>query len=135
MEDSREDLESAGAKTPDRGPPPGDGERALDLLSPANAGVALEPAAPRVSPERIDALDGFGLVARDPDVEVSVYVYAEWGAGAQHVAALQSLAAAGGQEAETAINGALLFLGIIENDDLPARFRLNDLLSAFSGRE
>lgn len=110
-------------------------ERALDLLAPANTGVALEPTPPRVPPERIGALDGLGLASPDPDVQVSVYVYAEWGAGSQHVGLLQSLADAGGQEAETAINGALLFLGIIKKDDLPARFLLNDLLSAFSGRE
>lgn len=110
-------------------------ERALGLLSPANTGVTLESTAPRVPPGRIGARDGFGLASPDPDVRVSVYVFAEWGAGAEHAVPLQNLVEAEGYETDTAINGALLFLGIIHQDDLPARFLLNDLLSAFSGRE
>jgi len=110
-------------------------QRALDLLSPANTGVTLEPTAPRVPPDRMGALDGFGLASRDPDVRVSVFIFAEWGAGAPRAASLQNLAEAEDREADTAINGALLFLGTINKDDLPARFLLNDLLSAFSGRE
>jgi len=110
-------------------------ERAIDLLSPANTGVSLEPAAPRVPPEQLGALDGFGLASREPDARVSVYVFAEWGAGAEHTALLENLAESDGREADTAINGALLFLGTIAKDDLPARLLLNDLLSAFSGRE
>lgn len=114
-------------------------QAALDLaralLSPDRVGVTFEETPPDPAIEQLGALAGFGAAADDYDIRVSVYVLDGWGRGRDHIEMLTARAEAHGRQASTAVNGQLLFVGTAPRDDEGARFLLNDLCSAFAGRE
>ena len=113
-------------------------ERARFLLRPERARVELTEIPPLKPAEDIGALAGIGFEAKDPDVTASVYVFENWN---QHAAAVDKLRADVPSEGTRILhgtNGPLLFFGytrIDGPDRIKARYRLADLLSAFSGDE
>lgn len=123
---------------PERGPTEAQSRLATAraLLSRELAGVALDevPADPPL--EELAALAGFGAVVVGQDLRVSVYLLDSWGRGHEHAAALRSRAEADHRLARVAVNGDLLFVGTVAADgDSTELFQLNDLCSAFAGRE
>ena len=110
-------------------------ETARALLSPDSTGVDLEEVAPDPPVGEVGALAGFGAVAVGHDVRLAVYVLDTWGRGHEHRAALEARAQRAGRRVCIAVNGVLLFVGTAPMDDGAARFILNDLCSAFAGRE
>jgi hypothetical protein len=110
-------------------------ETARALLSRDRHGVNLEPAAPDPPLELLGALAGFGAVAVGHDVRLSVYVLDTWGRGHDHRKLLETRAKEAGRRVCIAVNGVLLFVGTAASDDGDSRFILNDLCSAFAGRE
>jgi hypothetical protein len=109
-------------------------ELAWKLLSPERTGVVLVETAPDPVPAEIGALAGFGAVAPDHVVQVSAYVFNEWGAGHEQAEALVARAGGGGRRVRTVVNGRLLLLATAGRED-PDGFVLNDVCSAFAGRE
>lgn len=105
------------------------------LLSPSRVGVTLERTAPDPVIEQLGALAGFGAVAGGYDIRISVYLLDAWGRGHDHIEALEARAMASGRQVRAAVNGELLFVGTAPQGDDTARFVLNDLCSAFAGRE
>ncbi len=106
------------------------------LLSGELTGASLEEVAPDPPLEELGAVAGFGAVVVGHDLRLSVYVLDTWGRGHDHTAALRSRAEASRRLAVVAVNGELLFVGTIATDGGPReRFLLNDLCSAFAGRE
>jgi hypothetical protein len=84
----------------------------------------------------LNAAAGFGAVVVGHDLRFSVYVLDSWGRGHEHTDALMSRARAHGRVAAVAVNGDLLFVGTVAADGDPAeQLLLNDLCSAFAGRE
>jgi hypothetical protein len=113
--------------------------RARRRLRPERTRVSLQDAQPLVAPADIGAVDGFGLQAKDPDVVGAVYVF---GSQREHAAAHEKLKAAVPQgddlRVEASSNGPLLFFGYAHTggpDGTDAKYRLLDLVSAFSGEE
>jgi hypothetical protein len=106
------------------------------LLSDQLIGVSLVEVAPDPPLEELGALAGFGAIVRAHDLRFSVYLLDAWGRGHDHAAALRSRAQASRRLAAVAVNGDLLFVGTIAADGGSGdRFLLNDLCSAFAGRE
>jgi len=97
-------------------------------------GAALLDVAADPAPAELGAVDGFGAVVPDSDLRLSVYVFDSWGAGNAHTDAMTSRAEADHRLARVAVNGDLLFVGTVSADSA-VRFLLNDLCSAFAGRE
>ena len=85
-------------------------------------------------PGDIGALSGFGAAAPDHDLRLSAYVFDQWGGGHEQSEALVARAGAGGQLARAVVNGRLLLLATAGPAD-PHGFVLNDVCSAFAGRE
>ncbi len=106
------------------------------LLSGALTGAALRDVDPDPPLADLGAEAGFGAVVVDSDLRLSVYVLDAWGAGAAVADGLRSRAESVQRLARVAVNGDLLFVGTVSADgDATERFLLNDLCSAFSGRE
>jgi hypothetical protein len=112
--------------------------RCRTLLSRKRTRVALEETPPEQDPASLGAFGGLGFVARQPDVQASVYVFEDWG---QHAAVIQQLKnkfPAHGVSLQYGTNGGLLFFGHTRTDGpegVEAEFRLADLVTAFSGNE
>jgi hypothetical protein len=113
--------------------------RARRRLRPERTRVALLDAPLLVAPADIGALDGYGLQAKDPDVVAAVYVF---GSQREHAAAQTKLKSAvphgDDVRVEASSNGPLLFFGYTRTggaDGTDAKYRLLDLVSAFSGEE
>jgi hypothetical protein len=113
--------------------------RARRRLRPERTKVSLLDAQPLMAPAEIGALDGFGLQTRDPDVVGAVYVFSSQ---REHAAAQAKLRSAAPQEddvrVEAGSSGPLLFFGYTRTggaDGTDAKYRLLDLVSAFSGDE
>lgn len=118
---------------------PSDPESQLDLartlLADALAGQSPTEIAPEPSLAELEALAGFGAAIGD-DLRFSVYVLDAWGRGEDHAAALRDSARSNGRTAETAVNGDLLIVATIPaQPSIDDRILLNELLSAFAGRE
>lgn len=87
-------------------------------------------------PDALDALDGVGITYPDGST-VSLYEFASWDA-ANNAAQDWNDSAEGGVYRIAATNGAVLFAGSVPTngaDDIGPQFALNDLVSAFSGKE
>jgi hypothetical protein len=114
-------------------------ERTRELLNAERTGVGLQEGQPEWSPESLGARAGLGFTASDPDLRVSVFVFDEWGGGGEAGNRLQEeLSNDPGVYAAVGTNGRLLFVGHTRVDGpegTGAKYRLADLLSAFSGRE
>lgn len=106
------------------------------LLSGELTGASLEEMAPDPSLEELGAVAGFGAVVVGHDLRLSVYLLDAWGRGHDQVPAVRSRAEANHRVAGVAVNGELLFVGTVSAEGESAeRFLLNDLCSAFAGRE
>lgn len=112
--------------------------RCRSLLSPQRARTPLTESAPEPAPESIGALGGLSFAASSPDVRASVYVFTSQ---SEHAAAVTKLTATVPPKGLLILhgsNGRLLFFGWTRTDG-PARedakYRLADLISAFSGDE
>lgn len=109
---------------------------ARSLLSPERVGVTLVEVAPDPPLEELGARAGFGAVVADHDVRLSVYVLDAWGRGHDHTEALVARAEADHRHPAMVVNGELLLFGTIPAGGAPGeQFLLNDLCSAFAGRE
>lgn len=112
--------------------------RCRSLLSPRRARTQLAESAPEPAPESIGALGGLGLTARAPDVRASVYVFTSQSEHAAAVTKLTATVPKEGREILHGSNGRLLFFGWTRTDGpdgVDAKYRLADLISAFSGDE
>jgi len=106
------------------------------LLTRELKGAAVQDVAPDPPLAALGAVDGFGAVVADSDLRLSVYVFDAWGAGAAHVDGLRTRAESDNRVARVAVNGELLFVGTLSDDgEATEDFLLNDLCSAFAGRE
>lgn len=106
------------------------------LLAPERVGVTLEDAPPDPPLGELGALAGFGAVVAGHDIHLSVYVLDAWGRGHDHAEALEARAGTNGRTALVAVNGQLLLVATAPAvTGAEARFLLNDLVSAFAGRE
>jgi hypothetical protein len=118
---------------------PTDPESTLDfartLLGNALADQSSAELPPEPSLADLDALAGFGGAVGD-DVRFSVYVLDAWGRGEEHAAKLRHGARSSGRTAEVAVNGSLLLVATVPaQPSIDDRILLNELLSAFAGRE
>ena len=118
---------------------PTDPESKLDfarrLLADALADQSSTEIPPETSLADLDALAGFGGAIGD-DLRFSVYVLDAWGHGQDHAAGLRQGARSSGRTAEVAVNGDLLIVATIPaQPSIDDRILLNELLSAFAGRE
>jgi hypothetical protein len=118
---------------------PSDPESKLDfaraLLGDALADQSPAEIAPEPSLDHLDALAGFGAAIGD-DLRFSVYVLDAWGRGEEHESALRDSARSSGRTAEVAMNGDLLIVATIPaQPSIDDRILLNEVLSAFTGRE
>lgn len=112
--------------------------RCRTLLSPQRARTPLVESSPEPAPESIGALGGAGFAARAPDVRASVYVFTSQSEHAAAVAKLSATVAKEGHRILHGSNGRLLFFGWTRTDGPDgedAKYRLADLISAFSGDE
>ncbi len=105
------------------------------LLSSVLTGKPSKESVPDPPVAELDALTGFGLLFGD-DLRLSVYLMQAWGQGEEHAASLREHARASGRTAEVVVNGDLLLVATIAaQPHLDDRILLNELLSAFAGRE
>jgi hypothetical protein len=108
---------------------------ARTLLTDALADQSSVEIPPEPSLADLDALAGFGGAAGD-DLRFSVYVLDAWGRGEDHAAELRRGAPSSDRMAEVAVNGDLLIVATIPaQPSIDDRILLNELLSAFAGRE
>lgn len=108
------------------------------LMHPERTRVALERGEPEREPEALGALAGEGYRSHDPDIHVSVYVFASWSELQPVAKQLQEELAADGVHVAIASNGPMLFVGHTRIDGqggTNARFALGDIVSAFAGDE
>jgi hypothetical protein len=110
-------------------------EAAATVLSAERTAIRVRFCAPQPPSDEISAAGGFGLTTDGHDVRVSVYAFSHWGEGQEHAVDAEAAASATERIAVVAVNGPLLFVGTAPSGDLPALFVLNDLCSAFAGRE
>ncbi len=113
-------------------------ERARVLLSSKRARVTLQEIAPIRPAKEIGAVDGIGFKAEDPDAYASVYVFESHSQMAAAVTKLKASIPTEGMRVLDARNGLLLFIGYTRIDGpqgIDAKFRLSDMISAFSGDE
>ena len=109
------------------------------LLSEERAGPGLEAAEPQLSAPELGALAGVGYRTRKPDVQASVYIFAESSARRDAATRLKSLYSADpGVYARSTTNGPMLFFAhtrIDHKQGRDAEYRLDRILSAFAGDE
>ena len=112
--------------------------RAHYLLGPERIQGSLQESTPLEPPERIGALGGTGYQAHQPDVNISIYVFHS---AHQHAAAVTTLTALIDTTQFLILsgtNGRLLFFGYTDcrgADAIEAKYRLSELIGAFSGDE
>jgi|GEM_PF-4025176 len=108
------------------------------LMHPDRTRIALEKVDPEHAPEKLGALAGVGYRSRNPDIQVSVYVFSSWSKHQSVSEKLKEECAEDGVHVVTATNGPMLFFGHTRIDGpggIDARFALGDIVSAFSGDE
>jgi hypothetical protein len=114
-------------------------ERSRKLLNPTRTGVELQEADPEWPPESLAARGGLGFRGGEPEMAISVFVFDDWGAANDAGARLrEELSTDEGVYPAVGTNGRLLFVGhtrVDGPDGIQAKYRLAELLSAFSGRE
>lgn len=113
--------------------------RLESLLCPSRTRVTLEKTNPEHSPEELGALAGVGYLARNPDLRVSVYIFGDWGKHREVSKQLRSrFAGETGVYAQAVTNGPMLLFAhtrIDGPDGTAAKYRLDDIMSAFAGDE
>ena len=100
--------------------------------------IDLEKGDPEHTPEELGALAGVGYRSRNPDIQVSVYVFSSWSKHQSISQQLKEEFAEDGVHVVTATNGPMLFFGHTRVDGpngTDARFALGDVVSAFAGDE
>lgn len=83
----------------------------------------------------LGALDGFRLVSVDEDVRLSIYIYGEWGQGADTGAALEDMVNGDMYYAGSTINGRLLCFAVTNAESERGRQLVDQLLGALAGWE
>ena len=93
----------------------------------------------QVSPETVGAVAGFGLETDEPKVYGAVYVFEAWGEGnSAPWEILEAEVPDEGARILRAGNGRLFFFGYTDisgEDGIDAKYKLSDLVTAFSGEE
>lgn len=114
-------------------------QRCRKLLDASRTGVALDETVPEWIPDSLRAVDGIGFVDPEYAITISVYVFEEWGGGDEAGLRLQEeLQSDSNVYVVSAGNGRLLFIGqtrLDRDEGIDAKYRLADLVSAFSGQE
>jgi len=113
-------------------------QRARRLLRPERARTDLVETDPLLPPEQIGAQAGIGFVCQEPHAAVSVYVLTTRGQYASAVEKLKAAVPLPDAFTQNGLNGPLVFFGYTDISGPAgsrAKFRLYDLLSAFSGDE
>lgn len=109
------------------------------LMDESRTRVTLRVVPARPAAAELGALDGVGYEADNPAVHAVVYIFERSGPQADAVAKLRAGAPGDGDvRVLHGINGRMLFFGYtrIDGDDGHlAKYRLNDMISAFSGDE
>lgn len=114
-------------------------ERLRGLLSSDRTRVTLSEAEPEFSPEELGALAGVGYLTQNPQVRVSVYVFADWSKHQETSERLRGeYANDEGVYARAITNGPMLFFAhtrIDGSDATYAEICLDGIMSAFAGDE